>query len=61
MASSIADQIGEDDPTSVIATTLVAYCFSSILTGEHFIFSVPTFALLLSLKFRCANLFFGGD
>ena len=35
MASSIADQIGEDDPASVIATTLVAYSFSSILTGEY--------------------------
>lgn len=34
MANSIADQIGEDDPLSTIATTLFAYAFSSVLTGE---------------------------
>ena len=34
MANSIADQIGEDDPLSTIATTLVAYAFSSVLTGK---------------------------
>jgi SulP family sulfate permease len=42
MASSIADQIGEDDPASIIATTLVAYSFSSILTGEY---ASPIFSL----------------
>ncbi len=34
MANSIADQIGEDEPLSIIATTLFAYAFSSVLTGE---------------------------
>jgi SulP family sulfate permease len=34
MATSIASQIGEDKPMAVIATTLVAYSLSSILTGE---------------------------
>jgi sulfate permease, SulP family len=33
MATSIASQIGEDDPLAVIATTLAAYALSSILTG----------------------------
>ena len=36
MASNIADRIGSDDPVPVIATTLVAYSFSSLLTGEFF-------------------------
>lgn len=33
MATSIASEIGEDDPLAIIATTLVAYALSSILTG----------------------------
>lgn len=38
MATSIADQIGEDDPLSTIATTLVAYALSSVLTGKILFF-----------------------
>ena len=33
MATTIASEIGEDDPLAIIATTLAAYAFSSILTG----------------------------
>ncbi|KAJ3491948.1 hypothetical protein NLJ89_g11288 [Agrocybe chaxingu] len=36
LANSIANQIGEGDPLAVIATTLTAYAFSSILTGLAF-------------------------
>ncbi|TFK22839.1 hypothetical protein FA15DRAFT_671086 [Coprinopsis marcescibilis] len=43
LANSIAAQIGEDRPRDIIATTLVAYAFSSILTGV-------TFFLLGALK-----------
>ncbi|PPQ66690.1 hypothetical protein CVT26_009550 [Gymnopilus dilepis] len=38
LANSIANQIGEDDPKAIIATTLVAYALSSILTGLTFFF-----------------------
>ncbi|KAF8896905.1 sulfate anion transporter [Gymnopilus junonius] len=38
LAMSIANQIGEDDPRAIIATTLVAYALSSILTGLTFFF-----------------------
>ena len=34
IANSIAEEVGEDDPRAVIATTMVAFAFSSILTGE---------------------------
>ena len=34
IANSIADEIGEDNSKAVIATTMVAFTFSSILTGE---------------------------
>ncbi|KAH6901521.1 vacuole protein [Coprinopsis sp. MPI-PUGE-AT-0042] len=43
LAADIASQIGEDNVKEVIATTLVAYAFSSILTGI-------TFFLLGALK-----------
>ncbi|KAI0643264.1 sulfate transporter family-domain-containing protein [Trametes meyenii] len=43
IANQIAEEMGEDDPHSVIATTLVAFAFSSILTGA-------TFFLLGALK-----------
>ncbi|EAU83619.2 vacuole protein [Coprinopsis cinerea okayama7 len=36
LANSIAAQIGEDRPKEIIATTLVAYAFSSVLTGVTF-------------------------
>ncbi|KAF4622171.1 hypothetical protein D9613_009345 [Agrocybe pediades] len=36
LATSISAHIGEDQPLAVIATTLVAYTFSSILTGLSF-------------------------
>ncbi|KAJ8516740.1 hypothetical protein ONZ45_g5982 [Pleurotus djamor] len=36
LATSIAEQIGEDHPKEVIATTLVAYALSSVLTGLAF-------------------------
>ena len=42
MANTIANQIGEGHPRDVIATTLVVYALSSILTGTslgHFISS----------------------
>ncbi|KAF9039032.1 hypothetical protein BJ165DRAFT_362262 [Panaeolus papilionaceus] len=35
LATSIAAQMGEDDPGAVIATTFVAYAFSSVLTGTE--------------------------
>ncbi|KAK2462413.1 hypothetical protein APHAL10511_005719 [Amanita phalloides] len=37
MANSIATKIGEDHPREIIATTLVAYALSSILTGLSFL------------------------
>ncbi|KAF8621955.1 hypothetical protein AX15_007386 [Amanita polypyramis BW_CC] len=37
MANSIANQIGEDHPREIIATTLVVYALSSILTGLVFL------------------------
>ncbi|KAM6499690.1 Sulfate transporter family domain containing protein [Amanita muscaria] len=37
MANSIADQIGEKNEREILATTLVAYAFSSILTGLAFL------------------------
>ncbi|KAH9933958.1 sulfate transporter family-domain-containing protein [Epithele typhae] len=43
IANSIQDRIGEDDPQAVIATTMAAFAFSSILTGM-------TFFLLGALK-----------
>ncbi|KAI0739439.1 sulfate transporter family-domain-containing protein [Daedaleopsis nitida] len=33
IANGIAEEIGEDDPHAIIATTMVAFAFSSILTG----------------------------
>ncbi len=36
LANSIAAQIGEEEPLAIISTTLVAYAFSSILTGLSF-------------------------
>ncbi|KAH9847094.1 sulfate transporter family-domain-containing protein [Lenzites betulinus] len=36
IANQIADEIGESDPHAVIATTMVAFAFSSILTGITF-------------------------
>ncbi|KAH9475182.1 hypothetical protein JR316_0012293 [Psilocybe cubensis] len=36
LATSIASEIGEDQPLAIVATTLVAYAFSSILTGLAF-------------------------
>ncbi|PFH49626.1 hypothetical protein AMATHDRAFT_76082 [Amanita thiersii Skay4041] len=36
MANMIANQVGEGHPREIIATTLVAYAFSSILTGLAF-------------------------
>ena len=33
IANSIADEVGEDNPRAIIATTMVAFAFSSILTG----------------------------
>ncbi|KAK7036773.1 hypothetical protein VNI00_011439 [Paramarasmius palmivorus] len=37
LAQSIAREIGEDKPAEVIATTIVAYAISSILTGLSFL------------------------
>ncbi|KAJ2925987.1 hypothetical protein H1R20_g11096, partial [Candolleomyces eurysporus] len=37
LANSIASQIGEENPEAIIATTLVAYAFSSLLTGLTFL------------------------
>lgn len=34
LATSIAREIGEDKPYEVMATTLVAYALSSLLTGR---------------------------
>ena len=34
IANIIAAEVGEDRPSEVIATTLVAFALSSILTGE---------------------------
>lgn len=36
IATSLAGEIGEDRPREVIATTLAAFAFSSILTGLSF-------------------------
>lgn len=36
MANSIAIQLGQDRPEEIIATTLVAFALSSILTGFSF-------------------------
>jgi len=36
MANSIATQLGQDHPQDIIATTLVAFALSSILTGLSF-------------------------
>jgi len=33
MATSIARDIGEDKQREIVATTLVAFAFSSVLTG----------------------------
>jgi SulP family sulfate permease len=33
LATSISQQIGEENPKEIIATTLVAYALSSVLTG----------------------------
>jgi hypothetical protein len=38
---SISKQIGEDHPKEIIATTLVAYALSSILTGTSSIHIPP--------------------
>lgn len=43
IANAIAAEIGEEHPKEIIATTLVAFAFSSILTGL-------TFFLLGALK-----------
>lgn len=34
LASSIAEDIGEGNPRAILATTIVAFAFSSILTGQ---------------------------
>ncbi|KAF9524794.1 sulfate transporter family-domain-containing protein [Crepidotus variabilis] len=47
LATSIADQIGEDDPGAVIATTLAAYAFSSILTGFFFLLGALKLGVLV--------------
>ncbi|KAH9840810.1 sulfate transporter family-domain-containing protein [Rhodofomes roseus] len=36
LANSIAEDIGEDNPRAVLATTILAFAFSSILTGLMF-------------------------
>nr|VWO99297.1 Fe(2+) transporter 3 [Ganoderma boninense] len=36
IANGIAEEMGEDNPRAVIATTMAAYAFSSILTGLSF-------------------------
>jgi SulP family sulfate permease len=36
MAFTIMAEVGEDDPNAVIATTILAYSLSSILTGAVF-------------------------
>ncbi len=36
MAYTILEHIGEDDPRTVIATTILAYSISSIFTGAVF-------------------------
>jgi sulfate permease, SulP family len=33
MATRIAQEIGEEKPYEIVATTLVAFAFSSVLTG----------------------------
>ena len=33
IANGIAEEMGEDNPRAVIATTMAAFAFSSILTG----------------------------
>jgi len=38
MATSIADKIGDEHPREIIATTLVAFALSSILTGIRYSF-----------------------
>lgn len=34
LANSIAEDIGEGDPRAILATTILAFAFSSILTGQ---------------------------
>lgn len=35
IVQEITSHIGEDDPKAIIATTMVAFALSSILTGKH--------------------------
>ena len=34
LANSIAEDIGEDNPRAILATTILAFAFSSVLTGQ---------------------------
>jgi SulP family sulfate permease len=36
MATRIAQDIGDNNPDEIVATTLVAFAFSSVLTGAAF-------------------------
>lgn len=36
IANKIADQIGDSNPDSILATTLMAFAFSTFLTGLAF-------------------------
>ena len=40
MATRIAQEIGEGKPYEIVATTLVAFAFSSVLTGMTYL---PTY------------------
>lgn len=59
MATSIATEIGEDDPLAVIATTLAAYALSSILTGQLCSFSFHMLCCVsLNMRITIAGLVF---
>ena len=37
IANGIADEIGEEDVHAILATTVLAFAFSSILTGQSIV------------------------
>lgn len=41
IANGIVEVVGEDDVETVVATTMVAFAFSSVITGESFFFLSP--------------------
>lgn len=64
MAATIAEEVGEDKPAEVIATTIVAYALSSVLTGRYFLLLLLRhlarlyFLVLFYFYFRCYLLSF---